>query len=290
MAYVAGVKNGSGGTEMPVGSSLYGTCATAAATAAKVVTMAQFDKLKTGVTIHVKFTYSNTVASPTLNVNSTGAKAIMRFGTTAPSTADRTSWHAGAVVSFTYDGTYWQMNDYKTGDSDTHYTTHLYAGTGAAANAATTNGNTKLTVVDNTTVRDSITVKGTGATTVVSDANGVVTINSTNTTTGTTYAAASVPNNTTFGTNGSIKAVYDATKHTTATATLAVASWSSNSITVSVTGVTASNLVIVSPAPASWAAWGKAGVYCSAQAAGQLTFTCTVTPTAALTANIIIMS
>ena len=61
--------------------------------------------------------------------------------------------------------------------TDTHYTTHLYAGSGTAANAETTNGNTKLTVVDNTTTRNSVTIKGTGGTTVTSDANGVVTIN-----------------------------------------------------------------------------------------------------------------
>lgn len=64
--------------------------------------------------------------------------------------------------------------------TDTHYTTHLYAGSGTAANAATTNGNTKLTVVDNTTTRNSVTIKGTGGTTVMSDANGVVTIDSVN--------------------------------------------------------------------------------------------------------------
>ena len=65
--------------------------------------------------------------------------------------------------------------------SDTHSTTHLYAGSGSNANAATTNGNTKLTVTDDSTVRNSITIKGTGATTVTSDKNGVVTINSINT-------------------------------------------------------------------------------------------------------------
>ena len=64
--------------------------------------------------------------------------------------------------------------------TDTHYTTHLYAGSGTAANAATTNGNTKLTVVDNTTTRNSVTIKGTGGTTVTSDENGVVTIDSVN--------------------------------------------------------------------------------------------------------------
>ena len=65
--------------------------------------------------------------------------------------------------------------------TDTHFTTHLYAGSGTAANAATTNGNTKLTIVDDTTTRNSVTIKGTGGATVTSDANGVVTIDSTDT-------------------------------------------------------------------------------------------------------------
>lgn len=112
-----------GGDNLPVASTLYGTCATAANTAAKVVTCANFDKLITGVTIYVKFTYSNSVANPTLNVNSTGAKVIYRYGTTAPSTSAATSWQAGSVVAFTYDGTYWQMvgwlnnNDMRTAAS-----------------------------------------------------------------------------------------------------------------------------------------------------------------------------
>ena len=64
------------------------------------------------------------------------------------------------------------------GGTGTNSVTHLYAGNGTAANATTTNGNTKITVADDTTVRDSITIKGTGGTTVTSDANGVITINS----------------------------------------------------------------------------------------------------------------
>lgn len=75
--------------------------------------------------------------------------------------------------------------------TDTHYTTNIYAGSGTAANASTTNGNTKVTIADNTTVRGSVTIKGTGATTVTSDASGVVTINSTNT----TYGVASTTAN-----------------------------------------------------------------------------------------------
>lgn len=113
----------------------------------------------------------------------------------------------------------------------------------------------------------------------------------TNTTTGTTYAAASVPNNTTFGTNGSIYNVYNATKHATATASLAVASWnSSNQQSVTVSGVTASNLVVVSPAPSSWEAASSAGVRCYAQGSNSLSFACKSKPSVALIMNVVIWS
>lgn len=117
MGYVGKVT--AGGSTHLVGSTLYGTCATAAATAAKVVTCADFTTLLTGVTIHVKFTYANGVANPTLNVNGTGAKNIYRYGTTAPSTSAASSWQAGAVVTFTYDGTYWIMNDWLNDNTNT---------------------------------------------------------------------------------------------------------------------------------------------------------------------------
>ena len=57
----------------------YGTCSTAAATAAKVVSCSNF-ALITGAEITVKFTVTNTASSPTLNVNNTGAKAIYYRG------------------------------------------------------------------------------------------------------------------------------------------------------------------------------------------------------------------
>lgn len=70
-------------------------------------------------------------------------------------------------------------------------------------------------------------------------------------------------------------------------ASLTVAGWSSNSQTVTVSGVTASNTVIVSPAPASYSEYSVCGVYCSAQSANSLTFTCSETPSGALTVNIL---
>ena len=141
MSYIGNVKVDS--TTHLVGSTLYGTCSTGAGTQAKVVTCTNFDKLLTGVTIHVKFDNTNTIADPTLNVNSTGAKAIKRYGTTAPSTTASTSWNAGQVVSFTYDGTYWMMNDFNL---DTDVNTHRAInvdGTAILANNTTTALNLK---------------------------------------------------------------------------------------------------------------------------------------------------
>ena len=59
--------------------SNYGSCSTAAATAAKVVDCAGF-ALVTGAEITVKFTVTNTAANPTLNVNGSGAKSIYYRG------------------------------------------------------------------------------------------------------------------------------------------------------------------------------------------------------------------
>jgi hypothetical protein len=111
MGYIGKVKVGNN-THL-VASTLYGTCTTEAATAAKVVSCSNFSQLETGVTIHVRFKYSNTATNPTLNVNSTGAINIKRYGDTSPGTSSTTSWYANSVVSFTYDGTSWMMNDFK---------------------------------------------------------------------------------------------------------------------------------------------------------------------------------
>lgn len=79
------------------------------------------------------------------------------------------------------------------------------------------------------------------------------------------------------------------TPTTTTTGTLASASWSSSSQTITVNGVTSSNLVVVSPAPASVEAYGNARIYCSAQSTNSLTFTCLgTTPSTDLTVNIAI--
>lgn len=70
--------------------------------------------------------------------------------------------------------------------------------------------------------------------------------------------------------------------------TLTAAGWSDNTQTATVSGVTADNMVIVTYAPESRVAWTDADVYCSAQAANALVFTCDSAPTTDVTANVAI--
>lgn len=92
-----------------VGSPRYATCSTAAATAAKVAAIADGSStftLEKGARICVKFIYANTVATPTLNVGSTGAKAIYWHGAALTSSQ---YWQANAVIDFVYNGTQWEL-------------------------------------------------------------------------------------------------------------------------------------------------------------------------------------
>ena len=82
----------------------YGTCSTAAGTAAKTVALSGF-ALATGATVWVKFSAANTHASPTLNVNGTGAKSIRYLNAALPDGM----LQANGIYQFIYDGTYWQL-------------------------------------------------------------------------------------------------------------------------------------------------------------------------------------
>lgn len=100
----------------------YGVCDTAAATAAKEVTLTTGTfSLETGAHIFVKFTYNNSAASPTLNVNGSGDIPLVQYGTTAMATSNSTTgWYAGAVVSFTYDGTSWVRDQGFNSDANSY--------------------------------------------------------------------------------------------------------------------------------------------------------------------------
>ena len=120
----------------------YGTCSTAASTAAKVVSCTGF-ALATGAKITVKFTVTNTASNPTLNVNSTGAKAIQYRGSAISSGY----LAANRVYTFIYDGTNYQLigdintdtnTTYGTGTATTAGLTRLYTSTGSATNGTMT--------------------------------------------------------------------------------------------------------------------------------------------------------
>ena len=82
----------------------YAVCSTAAATAAKAVSLAGFT-LATGAEITVRFSATNTAANPTLNVNGTGAKPIQyrNVAVTAGVLA------ANRTYRLVYDGSSWEL-------------------------------------------------------------------------------------------------------------------------------------------------------------------------------------
>ena len=79
-------------------------------------------------------------------------------------------------------------------------------------------------------------------------------------------------------------------KHSTVTVTLNSANWNNKNQTVTVSGVTASNTVIVGPAPSSVDLYSNAGIFCTTQAANSLTFSCNITPTSNISINVIILN
>lgn len=89
----------------------FATCDTPAATAAKVVTAANFELVK-GAQMRVKFDYANSAVTPTLNVNGTGAIPVYYDG--AEAGADNT-WQDGETVIFYYDNTRWMGTNAENG-------------------------------------------------------------------------------------------------------------------------------------------------------------------------------
>ena len=86
----------------------YGVCSTAANTAAKTVSITTGTfSLETGARITVRFDNENIANSPTLNVNSTGAKEI--FHQFAKITGGNNKALLAGIVDFVYDGTRWHL-------------------------------------------------------------------------------------------------------------------------------------------------------------------------------------
>ena len=111
----------------------YGSCDTPSTTAAKVVKNVTDFVLKQGTRIAVLMSSANTVTSPTLNVNSTGAKPIVTAdgGTLPLLTTNSTArgWLANSLVTFVYDGTNWRIDDNVAMTRINHILTEQIAGT-----------------------------------------------------------------------------------------------------------------------------------------------------------------
>lgn len=119
----------------------YGTCTTAAGTAVKAVTCANFT-LATGAMVYVKFTNTNsykTLGSIKMNVNSTGDKVVKKIINGAiGNLKHKNELQAGLPLLFGYNGTYWVLlsgADYDTtGTAPTAMTTaQAQAGTDTTA-------------------------------------------------------------------------------------------------------------------------------------------------------------
>lgn len=93
------------------------------------------------------------------------------------------------------------------------------------------------------------------------------------------------------GSDGANKAYVDSKAPTPVPVTLTTSGWSSNTQTVTVSGVSATEtaqLITPTPAIASQSAYYEAGIMCTNQAANSLTFTCQTVPTSNLTVYVVI--
>lgn len=119
----------------------YATCSSGAS-AVKTVTIPGF-VLTTGVHVRIKFTNTNTlaVASLTLNVSDTGAKAIKVKGNNLAAAGDLA---ANGVYEFVYDGTNWEL----TGAVPTSHTHGNITNAGTITSDTTVASGDKLVIVD----------------------------------------------------------------------------------------------------------------------------------------------
>lgn len=96
------------GTTYDIASTAYAICLTSATEATKIISSPYLIGLAStiGVTIHVKFNNGNSALNPTLTISN--GDAVLN---NAISISGIDTWEAGAIITFTYDGTNW-VRDY----------------------------------------------------------------------------------------------------------------------------------------------------------------------------------
>ena len=97
----------------------FGTCSTAASTAAKDITVSadQNFELAAGATVVVKFTNTNTASNVTLSVNSGDADSIYYDGAVYTGSDPKICGKANSVVIYSFDGTNWIWIGHGSADS-----------------------------------------------------------------------------------------------------------------------------------------------------------------------------
>ena len=204
-----------------------------------------------GLTVAYKIPIAGVSTGTTLNINDLGAVTVVRNATTLVGTA----YAVNSIVRLTYtvdNGTpYWKIADY---DANTTTT------------ANSTNTSSKIFLI-------GATSQGSSKTTYSHDTAFV-------------------------GTDGCLysnskKVSVEGHTHDTSNAkvTLSTSSWSGSAgaytQTVSVSGVTATSIVVVAPTPAHSSIYGENSILCTAQSSGKLTFTANSVPTSSVIVNVI---
>lgn len=176
MSVISKMTFDNGSTKNLIGSTFYGKCITAAATAAKTVTIGGWDESVkdnvSGATVHIYFTNGNSVSNPTLNIDSQGAHKIITSLDTSVG-----SFSAG-IYSFTLipsnvpgDNTYrWMMEanvDWSNVGNKPSLDFIPTSQKGAASGVATLDSNSKVPIVQSNYLYGKCsTVAGTAAKTV----------------------------------------------------------------------------------------------------------------------------
>jgi len=144
----------------------FGVCDTAADVAEKTVALTGF-VLTEGARVAVRFTNANTNTSPTLNVNSTGAKVL---NYTQGQYAPTTQWAAGDIIEFVYYSNQWIM---LTANARKLTTARTLALSGDVTGSTTFDGSANKTIT--ATLKNSGVTAGTyGALDLVTKNNGTV--------------------------------------------------------------------------------------------------------------------
>lgn len=187
------------------------------------------------------------------------------------------------ALIYQYDGTQW-IKTQSVASVWTNTTSGLVLGTPSTGAAGTIFAETDGTGSVNGW--DALTTRVTNAESNIANNTANITVNAE----GLKTAKADIATNTTAITtlDSKVDAGLKAKQATlkTASVVLTTSGWSSLSQTVSCAIVTSSNIVWVAPAD-NMDAYGEAGVYCSAQGNGTLTFKCSETPSVAFTVSIV---